>query len=226
MIVAGADGCHSGWVVVRAHVREGRPRGIHADLLPSFEAVVQIEADHTVIDIPIGLLDVHVAGGRECDRAARKLLGRRRRSSVFTPPIRPLLAAAPFLDYAAARLIQPITKQTLGIVPKIAEVDAVMRHELQVRIHEGHPEVTFAALAGVPMRYGKKSQAGQAERGKVLRAYLSDLPALERQGCQVDDLFDACAMLLTAVRRASSRARSRASGPQTDSKGLVMDIYA
>lgn len=31
MIVAGADGCHSGWVVVRAHVREGRPRGIHAE---------------------------------------------------------------------------------------------------------------------------------------------------------------------------------------------------
>jgi predicted RNase H-like nuclease len=40
--------------------------------------------DIIAVDVPIGLLDAYEVGGRACDRAARKLLGVPRASSVFT----------------------------------------------------------------------------------------------------------------------------------------------
>ena len=46
-------------------------------------------ADTVLVDIPIGLPD---SGRRECDLAARKLLGPRRGTSVFTGARRPALS--------------------------------------------------------------------------------------------------------------------------------------
>ena len=99
------------------------------------------------IDIPIGL-----SGGdkpRECDGAARKLLGQRRASSVFPSPISPCLLAE---DYEAASKIsfentgKKLNKQTFALMKKIREVDELMTPELQRRAREIHPEVSFRAL--------------------------------------------------------------------------------
>src|SRR5262245_36642811 len=92
--VAGVDGCRAGWVVVLARQQRDE-QGHHIILCADFAEILCLTPRPAVIaiDIPIGLLDTPQPGGRECDRQARRLLGRRA-SSVFTPPTRALLHAS------------------------------------------------------------------------------------------------------------------------------------
>ena len=97
MIAAGADGCRSGWIcLVREQSGEVLPK-----LFGTAEALMSQEPRPAVlaIDIPIGLAEV---GPRLCDLEARKRLGPRA-SSVFTAPIRPLLAAATWDEACSIR---------------------------------------------------------------------------------------------------------------------------
>lgn len=204
-------------------MKNDRIAEIWAEVVASFRAVDEIAAEHKVVDIPIGLLDVHVSGGRECDQVARALLGKQRRSSVFTPPIRPVLAVT---DWAAARAIQPMTMQTFAIISKVAEVERSITRGHQARIHEGHPEVTFWALSSAPMTWNKKTPAGQAERLRVLRDHVPNVPAKDGLDCEPDDLIDACAMLVTGVRLANGHALFLTAASHVDSTGLTMDISA
>lgn len=70
--VAGVDGCRTGWLVASSEVYPdgaiGRPE-LH--VVTTFDAVFDLALDRIAVDIPIGLLDVLAAGGREADRAAR-----------------------------------------------------------------------------------------------------------------------------------------------------------
>src|SRR5271157_3482359 len=59
--------------------------------------------DIIAIDIPIGLLDAYEIGGRACDRAARKFLGKPRGNSIFPAPVRPVLAATLWHVFARGR---------------------------------------------------------------------------------------------------------------------------
>jgi predicted RNase H-like nuclease len=75
--VAGADGTLGGWAVViveagRSYIRK----------MAALSDVLNGAADFDIfaVDVPIGLLDAYEPGGRACDRAARKLLGRPRAS--------------------------------------------------------------------------------------------------------------------------------------------------
>src|SRR4030095_12244879 len=88
-----------------------------------------------------------------------QLLGRRA-SSVFTPPIRPLLDATHYEH------VRPygVSVQAFHILPKIREVDRLMTPALQQRVYEAHPELAFRSLTGHPMRHNKKTTAGQRER--------------------------------------------------------------
>jgi predicted RNase H-like nuclease len=92
--LAGVDGCRAGWLVVLAHPLARDAQAHQVRLCASFAEVLHLEPAPTIIavDIPIGLLAEPQPGGRDCDRLARQWLGRRA-SSVFTPPIRPLLDA-------------------------------------------------------------------------------------------------------------------------------------
>ena len=117
--------------------------------------------DLALIDIPIGLRDSG-AQPRWCEHEARKCLGKRR-SSVFTPPVRSSLS---FDSYAAAsnnnlgRSGKKLSKQAWGIMPKIAEVDAFLESEFAACgvLRESHPEVLFYKLNGnQPMAYAKKN---------------------------------------------------------------------
>ena len=92
-MIAGVDGCSGGWIAV---VREGRRRP-RAFLGATFaEVAAHLDgADAVAVDMPIGLPARRRAGGRACDRAARRLLGPRA-SSVFSPPTRRQLQARSF----------------------------------------------------------------------------------------------------------------------------------
>src|SRR5512132_176033 len=196
--VAGVDGCRAGWIVV--HERR-------AEVQRDFAGVLAALPDDAVVavDMPIGLVDERLPGGREVDRAARVELGRKR-SSVFSAPPRCALGARTLPD--ARRRGARLTLQTLNLLPRIEDVDAVMTPELQSRVFEVHPELSFGAMAGgSPVLTPKRSAAGSKERRALLQRAGVCVP--ERPtGAAADDLLDACALTWSARRVADGTASS------------------
>lgn len=236
MLIAGLDGVPNGWLCVlmdvdRASVTEILPLLTIKDLL-SFSSRPQAVG----IDIPIGLLDASRPGGRDCDLAARKRLGPRRQSSVFSPPVRPALVATTHGE--ASRLNAStgeglgISIQTFGILPKIREVDVFMSPERQDWLREVHPEVSFAVMADGACDHRKSATAGFDERrGRLIDVGFPDLLDLMKR-FNVPwrlraDLADATAAAWSASRVLSDSAIVLPSAPApTDSRGLRMEIVA
>jgi predicted RNase H-like nuclease len=228
--VAGVDGCRTGWVVATE---------AGADVVPTFAGVIAAVPDDSIIavDIPIGLEETYSRGGRECDRHARKLLGRLRGSSVFPAPPRPALGclirstvgktAVAARDLAAARARGwPATLQGLNILPKIEEVDAVMTPVLQTRVFEAHPELCFLALnGGRPLLHNKRVRAGRDQRWALLEAAGIARHPRPQRGEAEDDLIDACAELWIARRIARGEAVRVPHDPPHDARGLRMEIW-
>jgi predicted RNase H-like nuclease len=196
----------------------------HAEVHRDFAAVLAALPDNAVIaiDIPIGLVDEHVPGGREVDRAARAELGPKR-SSVFSAPPRCALAARTLHD--ARRRGARLTLQTLNLLPRIEDVDGVMTPELQSRVFEVHPELSFAAMAGGPaVLTPKRTAAGSKERRALLQRTGICVP--ERPaGAAVDDLLDACALTWSARRVADGIASHVPDAPSRDARGLRMELH-
>lgn len=128
-LVAGVDACRSGWMLVM--VRYGEGYGLEdAGVASTFRAVIDrtSSCDAVAVDIPIGLSDRVVHGGRAADRMARQLLHTRLRSSVFPAPPRVVLKAGCWEEAVAlAKSVSDtgkgITKQTFAITNKSREVD-------------------------------------------------------------------------------------------------------
>lgn len=227
--VAGVDGCRAGWIVVLLR-RTQRTWTHQVTLCPKFADILSLDPtpDVIAIDIPIGLLDQPQSGGRECDRQARQLLGRRA-SSIFTPPTRPMLKAT---RYEQVRQ-QGLSVQSFNILPKIREVDQLMTPVLQQRVHEAHPELAFMSLAGVPIQYNKKTLEGQEERLRILgeafremrQAFDNACLAFKRLEVAKDDLLDAYVLAWTALRISTGQASRVPLYPLVDRKGLRMEIW-
>ena len=189
------------------------------------------------IDMPIGLPP---RGARECDRAARALLGPRR-SSVFPAPLRAALAASDRAE--ASRITQAIDgrgvgAQAFGIYRKIRALDEALRDALppDVTVREAHPELCFRAWnGGAPMAHSKRTPEGLAERRRCVARWLgeglldraraagSDGPHRKKDLAD-DDILDAAATLWTAHRMADGRAQRVPDPPPLDDCGLPMEI--
>lgn len=237
MIAAGVDGCRSGWVVATTVRRggEARPYEVRFAVVAGFAEVIELTADAqcVAVDMPIGLLDCPRPGGRDCDRAARALLGRQG-SSVFSPPARPALAAR---EYREAQRLQGagLSIQTWNIVPRIRDVEESMTPSLQARIVEAHPELAFRSLAGSDVVLARKASAeGFAQRARLLAAAIGsampDLPSersrIGTKKCALDDLADALVLADVARRAAGGTAfRVPAGDPRLDGRGLRMEIW-
>jgi predicted RNase H-like nuclease len=80
--VCGVDGFKSEWCAVlrRIDTMEFRARVVTLRELLSLSEDPKIVA----LDLPIGLPDITLPGGRSCERLARSLLGWRRARSVFS----------------------------------------------------------------------------------------------------------------------------------------------
>jgi predicted RNase H-like nuclease len=189
------------------------------------------------IDVPIGLAEREP---RVCDQAARTRLGVPRHNSVFPTPCRGTLAAADYLEACGINRClggRAISRQTWGIINKIASVDALLDAlpGLAPRIWEAHPEVTFAELAATQRGISapKKSAEGRRKRVELLAARGLSLdvelarPALRGLRVGRDDIVDAAACLLTAARIADGNARLLPPGPAPlDLLGRRMQIAA
>ncbi len=225
--VAGVDSCSFGWIAV---------------LVTFFDEVVEenffllerlndlfhleIRSSFVAVDIPVGLLDGPVKGGRECDRAARKVLGKPRASSVFSPPSRLSLSSSTFEEAREWRL----NRQSFGIIPRVKELDELITPDLQVRIREAHPEISYFVMAGLAAASsGKKKKEGREERIELLEAYFyqihEGLAAFPSGKAAADDVLDAYACAWTAMRIFRGEAGRLPDDPPKDARGLEMGIW-
>ncbi len=179
--LVGADGCTGGWITAeRANGVFSCARVERIEVL--FERFDSPEV--VAVDAPIGLVE---RGARACDLAARAVLGSRR-SSVFPAPLRPLLAAASYAEASSLRRAiegKGLSRQTWAIVPKIVELDLLLRGNAAARaaLREVHPEVSFLKLnRDRPLR-GEQAQArgpGRASRAAARLVRRRDRPRPRR----------------------------------------------
>ena len=222
-MLAGVDGYKKRWLAALAD-EDGATR---LELFGSFVELVQHpELKRVVIDVPLGLPET---GPRRCDLLARKLLGPRR-NSVFPAPIRPMLGAATY-EEACERRRQAegkgCSKQLFGILPLIEAADEAITPALQDRLREGHPEVSFTALSGQPMRAHKAKPEGQAQRRDLLGRVFPDLEQTItqfRHPGAVADILDAYVLLWSAQRLERGVGRSLPPELEYDPRGLRMEI--
>jgi len=235
MRVVGVDGCPGGWIAI---TWDTLVNSVVASRCASFAELVDASGDAACIgvDMPIGLT---ACGARECDIAARRVLGPRR-FSVFPAPQRCLYDVKPYhaaLLYARANLGKGISQQAYNIIDKVKDVDLVLRSQpgLQGRVIEVHPEVSFWAMnAQQPLRHGKKSLAGFEERRALLLNCVaaSGIPATRAEARRLapyagpDDCLDAIAVAWSARRFADgvSRRLPESTPAQCDAVGLPMEI--
>jgi predicted RNase H-like nuclease len=232
-LVGGLDGCAAGWVLVTAPAAGSWVGGAELDVavLPHLDPVLAaLESGRlaaVAIDIPIGLA---AHGPRACDRDARRMLGPRR-SSVFPAPVRSVLAASSYAEaceVSRAACGAAISKQLFNILAKIRDVDRAQTPRRQRSLFEMCPELSFAVLAGAPMRWSKRTVGGRAERVAALRSVFGEaappLDAPPPPGAKPDDVLDAMVGAWTA-RRYVGRSHIRLGG-ELDETGLRMEMIA
>jgi predicted RNase H-like nuclease len=211
-------------------------------IVPTFAAVLALPEAPAVIaiDIPIGLPERAVPGGRAADVAARAVLGGRQ-SSVFAVPSRAAVMTGSYADACriALETSEPprkVAKQTYNLFPRIREVDALMTPALQARVLECHPEVAFWAMNGRrPLTLAKKVKStpyppGLALRRELLSAegFTADFLATSFRAAVAgaDDFLDACACAWTAGRILDGNDLVFPSDPPCDARGLRQEIRA
>jgi predicted RNase H-like nuclease len=196
----GLDGTRGGWVAVLL------VDGAVADIAVGDRVdALRARAGHdvpTAVDIPIGLVD---APRRDADVAARAALPGAA-SSVFSAPCRAVVdayRAGGITDFDAANALSRMTcgmglsRQTWGIVDKVAEVDALVA--AGAPLHEVHPELSFRLLVGRRLA-AKRTWNGLRVRLAALEARGVVLPPAFDGGHRVavDDVVDAAMVAWTA----------------------------
>ena len=227
MWLAGIDGCPTGWVAILAEA--DRLASARLTLVTDLRACLA-DVDFALIDMPIGF--VEGPDSRDVEVAMRQRL-KGKASSVFPTPCRSALdefvyADASYLNEKA--LGKRLPKQSFMLFPKMREVDRLVRDLGQSRLREGHPEVSFAEMTGVPILSKKREPAGQVERLLLLEA--QGLPARALLGDLVkgrmaaDDILDAAALLWSADRFRRGQHETYPPVPSRDAVGLEMSIIA
>ena len=197
-------------------------------VLPGAEVVVAAALRHFLdpgtgfsrigVDMPIGLPPL-AAPRRAGDVAARAFVGPRRASVFMTPPREALEAS----DYAAGNRLLPegmrMSRQVWGLRAMIAETGAVADDD--PRVIEVHPEVSFRAMAGVPLNHPKSTPEGQAMRRSILASHEIVLADELPPGAPLIDTLDAAAVAWTARRAADGEAESLPPGAAPGARGVI-----
>jgi predicted RNase H-like nuclease len=231
-VVLGVDGCRAGWLAVRVEWSSGRLALDYA-LYPRFAPILEQYPDAAAIavDMPMGLYESGRVRARPCDQAARQRLGRRA-CCVFLPPTRAMLDADAYAPLRALGL----SVQAYHLIPRIRELDALLTPDLQARVWESHPELSFLAITGAPIPHPKRTAEGYAARVDALRcafgdagdAFANALAAFREQvapkDAGMDDFLDACALAWSAQRCLRGESEVCIGDPTHDARGLLMAI--
>ena len=231
-VVLGVDGCRAGWLAVRVEWSSERLALDYA-LYPRFAPILEQYPDAAAIavDMPMGLYESGRVRARPCDQAARQRLGRRA-CCVFLPPTRAMLDADAYAPLRALGL----SVQAYHLIPRIRELDALLTPDLQARVWESHPELSFLAITGAPIPHPKRTAEGYAARVDALRcafgdagdAFANALAAFREQvapkDAGMDDFLDACALAWSALRHIRGESELCLGDPTHDARGLLMAI--
>lgn len=132
----------------------------------------------------------------------------------------------------AGVLGRKFSKQAFMLFPKMREIDAVITPELQSRVFEVHPEVSFCTMNDkTPLQHSKKTGEGAGLRCKLLSAggfpiHRLHHPAWKKSQVADDDILDACACAWSAWRIAYGKQITFPGIPEFDGRGLRMEINA
>lgn len=240
--IAGVDGCKAGWMAVTFP-----PDAFsHAEVqvFETFASLVGALDRNSIIaiDMPIGLPECAIKGGRKPDWEAKEFLGPRK-ASVFPVPSR----RAVYTYEQGYRRVCAIARETsdpqrapsiqaYSIFPRIQQIDQMLRHDkaLRRRVFEVHPEVSFTMMNRAPISEPKKVKGRIHERGMRLRKELlagqgfalGFLETKPPRGAALDDFYDACACAWSANRILSKTARTFPAAPDLDAEGLEVAIRA
>ena len=206
MKTGGIDGCKAGWLFVSFDEGNERYEVLRTD--EELEAKL-LEVDRVFVDMPIGLEDEEYT--RDCDRLLRKEVGSDYSSSIFSPPIRPALAAP---SYVEANMIsyeyteKKLSLQSWNITPKILLLDELLSNhaELCDKVLESHPEHLFQILnEGMifqkkNLKKGIKHRLGLVEEYEpIVDDFFRDIKEeFRRNEVAEDDIVDAMALALFA----------------------------
>ena len=231
-MIAGVDGCKKGWVVA---VGDGwssqqRPRLLFCE---TFKLVLKATdtCEVVAVDMPIGIPSG--AQRRDCDLQAIKALGKAASRVFLTPPRESLCAKTPVEFQEIHRNLRDTGAGFVvwGIVPKIKEVDEVMKPQLQDRVFEFHPELVWKRLAGNVLD-SKHTASGILQRISIVEEYVGGIKHFrEDKGAMngaIDDVLDALVGLSVAHCIATGPDyNGRLPGGQSpkDSRGLKMEIW-
>jgi predicted RNase H-like nuclease len=206
MKTGGIDGCKIGWLFISFD--KGNERW---EVLETKEQLEEkfLETDRVFLDMPIGLEDEEYT--RECDALMRKEVGGSYSSSVFSPPIRPALAAP---SYVEANMIsyeyteKKLSLQSWNITPKIQMVDDLLTtHKgLEEKVMESHPEHLFQILNEGEIFQKKNLKKGIKHRLKLIEEeepvvddFFRDIKEeYRRSEIAEDDIVDAMVLALFA----------------------------
>jgi predicted RNase H-like nuclease len=228
MRTAGIDGCKLGWLLISFDDDQQKYEVLRTkeDLEQAFKTY-----DRIFIDIPIGLEDEEYT--RECDALMRKAIGSDYSSSVFTPPIRPALAAP---SYVEANMIsyeyteKKLSLQAWNITPKIQMVDEILsaHTELSEKVLESHPEFLFQILNGGLIFQKKNLKKGIKHRLELIKEeeaiaddFFRDIKEeYRRNEIAEDDIVDSMVLALFAKWSNSKELKTMPKEVQVDANGL------
>jgi predicted RNase H-like nuclease len=208
MRVLGVDAYTKGWIGVELDRGTFVAAHIADRLTTLLSAVNDIQA--VGIDMPLGLVET---GQRQVERAARAFVGKHLRSAVFPVPPRAVWKREDtWYDDSGEQANQRcreltghgLSRQTWGLRVKLREANECLATR-RYRLHEVHPEVSFAAMNGQPLEHSKISWTGHITRRALLAKHGIHLPdELGDAGkARLDDVLDAAAAAWSAHRIAT-----------------------
>jgi len=223
-VIAGVKPCSGGWLVASAKLHGTTFAPEEFRVIESFVDVLDQRPTFAVIAIeaPIGFLELHVAGGRQCDREARAILGPRRGAAVRSAPTRGQVEGDADVPPAG---LDAITRK---LMPRYREMAAEMAPYRQRQVYEVNADLSFFQLnEDQPLRYPKRTEAGQQERLALL---VKKIPGGDRimdaelRGVPRAHMLDVAAFLWTARRIVAKAATRIPEDPEWDESGLRMEL--
>ena len=219
--------CPGGWLVVGARLQGIAAFPTEPEVFPSFAELLDYRPAFDVIAIHCHLSfpEEDTAGGRTCDKLARKLLGWPRAGAIGSPPSRHYLRTGD-LDARTRKGLNPINARMMR---RYAEVAEEMQPYRQRQVFEVHPELSFYQLNDdKPMQHSKHTEEGVEERRRLVEARIPGvdvvLNAKMPGGVTARHLLDATADMVTA-RRIAARAVDRLPDePEWDEQGVRMEL--
>jgi predicted RNase H-like nuclease len=213
MRVLGVDACTTGWISIELHRGAFVAASIADRLTTLLSKVNDIQGIHAVgIDMPLGLVET---GWRQADLAARAFVGARRNSVFLVPPRAVWKQEGTWHEDSWEQANQRcrqltghgLARQTWGLRDKLREANQCLATG-QYPLHEVHPEVSFTATNGQPLRHRKTSWTGHMTRRALLARHGIQLPDQlgDAGNAGLDDVLDAAAAAWSAHRIATGHA--------------------